>query len=133
MACASGAALPVAFIRVTPPCERPYVHRERYSPGSPPLLLLPSPTMVACFSCRPRPPPRFPQLALSFPAHGAQLSSPSGCLYIASHILLPRTDLQSLNLSTQLLPKCLRLWCLGVVVPSALFSSVKLLCFSLQL
>ena len=49
-----------------PTTESPHVCRKRYSCGSLPLLLSPSPTMVPCFSCGPRP-PRFPQLWLSAP------------------------------------------------------------------
>ena len=41
--------------------------RKRDSYGSLPLLLSPSPTMAPCFSCGPRPLPRFPQLWSSAP------------------------------------------------------------------
>ena len=59
--------LPIACTRCAAPPIAPlskslHVHRERYSYGSPPLLLLPSPTMVSCFSCRPWSPPKFPWL-----------------------------------------------------------------------
>ena len=41
------------------------------------------------------------------------LPIPSGCLHTDNPSPLPRTDLQSLSLSTQLMSKHLRLWCLG--------------------
>ena len=71
--------------------------------GSPPLLLLPSPTVVTCFSCCPRPPPGFllpwrstPQsIAHHSPACGTLLLSPLGWPNTANPSPLPRTDLWS--------------------------------------
>ena len=63
--CTRGVPSPIAGTSGTLPtvaCDRgallsesPHVCMERYSYGSPPLVLSPSPTMAPCFSCRPRP------------------------------------------------------------------------------
>ena len=120
----SGTSPPIACARGALPSESLLVCRERYSYGNPPLLLLPFPTMAPCFSCEPRPPPRFPQLWCSVPqsmlfrfvAHGAPVPSPSGCLHTANPSSLPGTALWSPSLITQPPPECLRLCCLRVVV-----------------
>ena len=52
-------------------------------------------------------------VAFLSPACGALLPSPLGYLNTTNPSLLPRTDLQSLSLSAQPLPKHLKLWCLG--------------------
>ena len=82
-------------------------------------LLSPSPTIVPCFSCGPRPSPGFtllwhsaPQpIAQHSPAHGTLLLSPSGCLHTANPSLLPGIKFWSLSLRAQPPPDCLRLWC----------------------
>ena len=72
--------------------------------------------MAPCFSCRPSPPPGFPQLC-STPQSAAHCSlAPSGCLHTANPSPLPGTDLWSLSLSAQPPPEHLRLWCPGAVV-----------------
>ena len=78
-------------------------------------LLSPSPTMVPCFSCGPRPSPRG-VMAFYFPALGTLLLIPLGCLHTTNPRPLTRTDLLNLSLSTQPPPKPLRLWCPGAVV-----------------
>lgn len=101
--------------------ETPPTHAQGDSYGGPPLFLLPSPPMVPCFSCGPRPPPRFPlpwhstpqTVAHHSPAHGTLLLCPSGCPHTANPSPLLRTDLQSLSLNAQSPPERLRLWCLG--------------------
>ena len=67
-------------------------------------------------------------VALHSPAHGILLPSPSGCFHIANHSPLPGTDLQSLSLSVQPPPECLRLWCLRMWYQWSLGLS---LCFAL--
>ena len=66
-------------------------------------------------------------VALSSPACGTSLPSPSGCLHKANPSCLPGTDLQSLSLSMQPLADHLRLWCPGVVV-QMVFAVFSLLC-----
>ena len=76
--------------------------------------------MVPCFSCRPRPPSRFPRLWYSTlqsiahcsPAHSTPLLSPWGCPHTANPSPLPRADHESLHLSAQPPLEYLRL-CLG--------------------
>ena len=73
--------------------------------GGPSLLLSSSPTMAPCFSCGPRPPPRFALLWCSNSqpiAHHSQINgtlllSSSGCPHTASPSPLPGTDLCSLS------------------------------------
>ena len=113
-----------------PLSKSPRVHRERYSYDSPPLLLLPSPTMAPCYSCGPGPPSGFPCLWCSAPQSLVHHSlAHLGCLHTANPSPLPATDLWSLSLSVQPLPKCLRLWCPGVVVPMVFVAFS--LCFAL--
>ena len=117
------------------------VHRERYSCGGLPLLLSLSPTVVPSFSCRSRPPPGFPQLWHFTPqpmvhcslACDTLLPSPSGCLYRANPSSLPKTELWSLSLNTQLLPQHLRLWCPSDGGTGGLCSSHSALPSSVQL
>lgn len=52
-------------------------------------------------------------VVFSSPAYGTLLPSPSGRFHIANPSPLPRTDLWSLILSTQPVPQCPRMWCLG--------------------
>ena len=69
VACIRGSLSPIAHGSGGLPClscaidalpsESLCMHREN-TYGSLPLLLMPSPTMVPCFSCEPRPPPWFP-------------------------------------------------------------------------
>ena len=111
----SGFSPPIACIRVTAPSESPLARMQGDSYGGPPLYLSPSPTMMPCFSCGPRPFPRFslprhstPQpIAHCFPACGTALLSPLGCPHTANPNPLPGTDLRSLSLSAQPPPKCL--------------------------
>ena len=59
VACARGASPPVPCARGALPFKSIHVFRERYSYGSPPLLL---PNNTALLLLRPRPPPGFPWL-----------------------------------------------------------------------
>ena len=123
-ASAVGASPPVA-----PPSESPCTCRERNSNGGPPLLLLPSTTMAPCFSCRPRPPPSFPQLWCSTPQPlGLRSLAPSVYLCTPSPSPLPGSDLCSLSLSTHPPPKHLKLWRPGAVVLPIVFAALSLLC-----
>ena len=107
----------LACTRSTPSSESLHAPAQGDSYGGLPLLS-PSPTMAPCFSCGPRCPPRFPlswrstpqPTAQCLPAQGTTLLSLSGCPHTASPSPLPGTDLWSLSLSSQPLPKCLRLW-----------------------
>ena len=73
------------------------------------------------------------------PAHRALLPiAPSGCVHTANPSPLPGTDFQSLSLSAQPSPECLRYGVPGSGTDglcsslSALSSSVQLLCFFLE-
>ena len=74
IAWASGLSSPVSCSRGVLPSENPHVCRKRDSYGGLPLFLLPSPAMALCFSCKPRPPPRIPQLWDSAPKPVAHCS-----------------------------------------------------------
>ena len=117
IACAKGSQSPVACTigALTP--KSPQVCRERYSycPTPPPLTLPNNGSLLLLKSqascCTPS------AVALSSPACGALLPSPSGCPHTTNPIPLPGTDLQSLSLSSQPPPTHLGLWCSGAVVP----------------
>ena len=96
---------PVACAGATPPSESPHLCVQGDAYGGLPLLLSPSPTMVPCFSYRPRPSLGFPlpwcstlqPIAHCSPAHGTLLLSPSGCPHTDNPNPLLRTELQSLS------------------------------------
>ena len=103
--------------------QHAHVHTQAQgvSSGIPPLLLSSSPTVVVpSLSCRSRHSTGFPlqwvstpqSLAYCSPTQGTLLLSLLGCVHTTNPSPLLGTDLQSLNLSTQPPPKCLRLWCL---------------------
>ena len=92
------------------PCKRcpatwepVHAQRKKFLPQSCPTPTFPN--NVLCFSGRPRPPPTLPWVWTH------HFLAPSGCFYTANPHHLPRTGFQSLSLSTQTPPECLRLWC----------------------
>ena len=116
---ADGFSPPVAFTRATLPSENRHAYSWRFLQWSTPLLS-PTPTMVPCFSCGPRPPPRFPLPCYSTPqpiAHhsptcGTPLLSPQAFPTQPAPVFSPGLTSRSC-LSTQPLPKPFRLWCPG--------------------
>ena len=89
----------IAYTRGSLPTESPPACVQGDSYGGPPLFISPFPKMVPCFSCGPRPSPRFPLLwcstpqpvARHSPTHGTVLLSPLGCPHTANSIPFPGT------------------------------------------
>ena len=124
---AGGAPLPIAYTRGASPSESPCLAEKDIpmavhpSSSCPPqqwhlaspmgtgLLQIPLAVVLCSLVC------------------GIPLLSPSSCFHTANTCPLPRTDLQSLSLSTQPLSECLRLWCLGVVIPTVC-AALSLIC-----
>ena len=95
-------------------------------PAPPPLTL---PREAPCFSGIPMPPPKLAWLWCTIPQLLAYHSPvPSDYFHTGNPSLLPGTDLWILSLSTQPLPKCLSLWCLGLWY---CWSAQLSLCFAL--
>ena len=105
--------------------KTPHLHRERYSYYglTPPALAIPQ--NCSLFLLWNQATSNIPlAVAPHSQAPGTLLPTPSGYFHIATPIPLPRTDLWKLSLRTQSLPKCLRLRCLGMVVPWSLLLSL---------
>ena len=85
--------------------------------------------MAPCFSGIPMPPPKLAWLWCTIPQLLAYHSPvPSDYFHTGNPSPLPGTDLWILSLSTQPLPKCLSLWCLGLWY---CWSAQLSLCFAL--
>ena len=127
VACAKCTPTPVACARGSPLPESSHMNKKIFLWWSAPspltllnssaLLLLWAQTSSWLLSA----------VVFHCPSCDAPLPSPSGSLYTSNPSPLQGTDFWSLNLSTQPLPECLRLWCLGAVL-STVCTALSLLC-----
>ena len=116
----SSFSLPVAGTRGTLPSGSPCACTGRFlRQSTPPPLTLPNNGVLLLlraqtFSLVPSAMEfHSPVHSTLLPACGTLLLSPLGCFHTAKPSPFPGIDLQSLSLSVQPPPECLRLWCPG--------------------